>query len=304
MREVDSYFKMVFDFSPDPTAVIDESGQCVNANRNFIKVFGQNMESSFLRSSFRNFNIIKGGFEELLTTDSEIKVTTKDNSSTFCITSQSFYTAESQRLTVLHFKDISEIEREKSQLQQMAIIDDLTGVYNRRYFNTHFSSEINRFRRTKSDGFFSFFIADIDNFKIYNDTYGHSAGDEVLREVAQTIDKRFNRSSDAFFRLGGEEFGAIYISKNINEAVLWAERVRSDVEYLYIEHKGNSGGIVTLSIGLFSASAESLLSVTPDSIYNFADEALYSAKSCGRNRVALYREAELSISSNNIFNAI
>ena len=165
-------------------------------------------------------------------------------------------------------------------LEEMAIKDELTQLFNRRYFNEVFGKELNRARREGVP--FSFVMLDIDFFKQVNDTYGHLKGDEVLKRIADVLKQFFHRSSDAVFRLGGEEFGILtYLSGEALYAHL--EVLRKAIYDLNIENKNVPLGRVTISIGGVSIQPNTKWS--EGEIYAKADQALYRAKKAGRNRV-------------------
>lgn len=170
---------------------------------------------------------------------------------------------------------------DRKKVEELSITDPLTGVYNRRHFNTIFMQLLNRARRdTKT---FCFIMLDVDHFKQYNDTYGHQKGDEALVRISDVIKEHLKRADDHLFRLGGEEFGIICEGKNDTECVALADHIGKVVENLGIEHRHNSASPhVTVSLGLLclKPSEEDTL----ETIYLQADDLLYRAKENGRNR--------------------
>jgi diguanylate cyclase (GGDEF)-like protein len=128
---------------------------------------------------------------------------------------------------------------------------------------------------------YSIIVCDVDNFKLYNDTYGHQKGDNVLLTVANTM-KATIRKTDEVFRWGGEEFVIILPEQNSVTALKVAENVRSAVELLKIEHNKNEVGSVTISCGVCSNTAGH---ISWESVLKSADDALYMAKQSGRNCV-------------------
>jgi len=172
----------------------------------------------------------------------------------------------------------------KKQIEQLAVTDELTGLFNRREFNNCFPRELNHARRDNK--YFALLMMDVDFFKRYNDTYGHQEGDKVLQIVGQTMKKTFLRASDLIFRLGGEEFGVILTANNEQHLVAMARRLCKCLEALNIPHaKNTASDFVTASIGIKIISASN--HETPETIYRDADEALYKAKEHGRNRVEI-----------------
>ncbi|MEY4504432.1 MAG: hypothetical protein RL154_726 [Pseudomonadota bacterium] len=176
---------------------------------------------------------------------------------------------------------------DKKKIESLTIIDDLTKLYNRRYFNNVFLKELGSAKR--NENIFAFFMIDIDFFKQYNDEYGHKAGDDTLFIVAQGIANTLKRSGDLAFRLGGEEFGVIACFKAEDEPILLGELLRQAVYDLQIPHKGNNHNFVTISIGIESYNAKNYNNQDDlqTEIYSKADFALYRAKKLGRNRVLL-----------------
>ncbi len=177
---------------------------------------------------------------------------------------------------------------DKKKIEQLAITDALTGLYNRRHFNALLSQEL---RRTKRDGKnLTFMMFDVDHFKQYNDTYGHQKGDEVLALIGENLSKILRRPSDFVFRLGGEEFGILTENMDEDEAVQFANQYRRQLEELRVEHKGNSAGpYVTVSMGVMVIGPTD--QINEDAIFKKVDDALYEAKNRGRNRVVIAQMA-------------
>lgn len=168
------------------------------------------------------------------------------------------------------------------RIRELASRDDLTGVFNRRYLFDVLAKETNRCHR--ANGPFSVCILDIDFFKQVNDRFGHQAGDEVLRRVADSVSSRL-RNIDCFGRYGGEEFLLILPQTPMEGAAIKAERVRRQIEELRFSDIAPDVR-VTVSIGV----AEFLSDENVDATIQRADAALYQAKEQGRNRVVLGRE--------------
>ena len=187
---------------------------------------------------------------------------------------------------VLVMRDVSERKALEEQLAMMAHTDSLTGLANRRAFDEVLESE---WQRTLRDGSaISLLLLDLDNFKQFNDHYGHQAGDDCLRAVAAALRSRM-RGTDLAVRYGGEELAAILPLTGCGDAVEIAEQVRLAVARLCIPHSGNSEGafLVTASIGIATAVACKGGSVRmPETLLVSADGALYKAKAEGRNRIA------------------
>ncbi len=169
----------------------------------------------------------------------------------------------------------------KKFIEELSITDELTKLYNRRYFNTKIEEEINRAKR--ENNFISLFILDVDYFKQYNDYYGHQMGDIALEKVAQIFKNKVARASDFAFRLGGEEF-AILSNLEKEKAIEFAKMLKNEIENLQIEHKeSNISKYLTISIGIVSTKGQEILN--SDTLYKESDDNLYEAKRLGRNRV-------------------
>lgn len=165
-----------------------------------------------------------------------------------------------------------------SQTRYMSITDALTGLYNRRHFEENIEREFLRARRYNHN--LSFAIIDIDFFKKINDTYGHMAGDYVLKEVAYTILQCF-RKTDMVFRYGGEEFAVIITETSLENAVIPLERLRKSIQEQNFIYDGNNIKI-TISIGV-SEITEQIKTV--QELFETADKALFKSKQNGRNQI-------------------
>lgn len=167
-----------------------------------------------------------------------------------------------------------------SRTRHMSVTDALTGLYNRRHFEDNLEREF--LRAVRYDNNLSFAMIDIDFFKQVNDTYGHSAGDYVLKEVAYIISQTF-RKTDMVFRYGGEEFAIIITETPLSKAIVPLERLRKTVEennFVFNNQKID----VTVSIG---ASEVNRQTNTVHQLFDIADAALYKAKESGRNKVVI-----------------
>lgn len=168
------------------------------------------------------------------------------------------------------------------KLEELSITDQLTGLYNRRYFDKVFESELKRAKRNRVE--LTFIMIDIDCFKNFNDNFGHIGGDATLKKVAAKIQDCCRRSNDFAFRIGGEEFGVLATNIHSEKAVQLGEKLRTSIEHLKIEHKYNrASDYVTVSIGVFNKIPS--LDDTVNSFNKIADNRLYQAKASGRNRV-------------------
>jgi diguanylate cyclase (GGDEF)-like protein len=175
-----------------------------------------------------------------------------------------------------------ELENANRQLESLSVTDPLTGLYNRRHFDDVLERTFNRTKESEGDTL-AFSIFDIDHFKRYNDRYGHPQGDVVLQRIAEMLRQSMRRASDFVFRLGGEEFCVIFSVHDTDTALRTVENLRRKIEGLAIPHLGNPGNVVTASFGLTCVRVDS--KVDQHAVYVSADNALYEAKSTGRNRV-------------------
>jgi len=177
----------------------------------------------------------------------------------------------------------------KKRLEQLAIIDEVTNLYNRRYFNVTIENEIRRVSR--EGGTLSLVILDIDFFKNYNDTYGHPSGDKALLRISNVLKNKASRASDFAFRMGGEEFSLIFSGTSIDESLSYVKSILKEIENLQIVHESSvCKNIVTVSAGLIVLPSSEIKN--PKQLYKLADEALYEAKNKGRNQVVLSKESK------------
>ncbi len=170
--------------------------------------------------------------------------------------------------------------RQYSKIKQLAITDNLTSLYNRRYFMELLKNEVIRSGRAKKP--LSVALLDIDNFGNYNNTHGHPMGDRLLRELADILKSNI-RSIDTVGRYGGEEFIIVLPEANPDEAAIAGERIRKAVEEQYFEgEEEQPNGSVTISLGVATCINNSL---NHEELIKEADKALYKAKNAGKNKV-------------------
>jgi diguanylate cyclase (GGDEF)-like protein len=198
--------------------------------------------------------------------------------------------ASSERYCLIQVSDVTAAVQRENLLREQAValrsqtlLDDLTGVANRRHFDMAIDRETRRARRTGSP--LSLMMLDIDYFKAYNDHYGHQQGDACLEAVASALSTMQQRPADLFARYGGEEFAVILPDTPGDSAVMMANAMCRKVRDLRIPHQAarSDERIVTISIGVASTDGGKAGEVYE--LINAADRALYQAKACGRNRV-------------------
>lgn len=166
-------------------------------------------------------------------------------------------------------------------LEHASITDPLTQLYNRRHLDYLFHEQFEKAKAHRS--YFALFVLDLDFFKGYNDTYGHIAGDDALKKVADVLKESMRREADSAFRLGGEEFAGIVMADSQEKIQKSVERVRESIETLKIEHEKSSHEYLTASIGV--CIIHDFAKEDFDRMYKIADDALYKAKQEGRNCV-------------------
>ena len=176
----------------------------------------------------------------------------------------------------------AQLEESNRELHRLSSLDGLTGIANRRQFDKMLDQEWQRALRNCTE--LALIMIDIDFFKLFNDTYGHQAGDDCLKAVALTLDRIVHRPSDMVARYGGEEFAAILPETDIEGALRVAEKMRDTVARLNMRHDASKvSDKITLSIGVASMSPRG--NEDPDILLAAADDALYRAKHAGRNRI-------------------
>ncbi|MBS1144673.1 MAG: diguanylate cyclase [Proteobacteria bacterium] len=180
-------------------------------------------------------------------------------------------------------QEICEVHR---QLKEIAILDSLTGIPNRRHFDDTLVTEWKRCLR--NDIPLSIVLSDVDFFKQFNDIYGHQAGDSCLKAVASSLSESLFRVEDTVARYGGEEFVAILPGTDASGALAVAERMRQSARDLCIPHERGIDGRVSCSFGV--ASTLPSTEKGPQQLVRVADASLYAAKNAGRNRVALKQD--------------
>jgi diguanylate cyclase (GGDEF)-like protein len=169
-------------------------------------------------------------------------------------------------------------------VEKLSITDELSSLFNRRHFNNLFPQELARAEREQKS--IALILIDVDYFKPYNDNYGHQQGDKVLQLVAKVLQDSLRRAGDFAFRISGEEFCVVITVDHGEDAYKIAEKLRQAVEALKLEHSYNQvSPYVTVSIGIKIHQGSGAQAPEMDLIYRLADDALYSAKGNGRNRV-------------------
>ena len=174
-----------------------------------------------------------------------------------------------------------EIETSSAQLKEFSFKDEVTGLYNRRFFSIRLEEEVSRYRRFNHP--VAVVLLDLDGFKEINDELGHAAGDETLRGMAEILLK-YSRGINVICRYGGDEFAVLLVETSKGGARLYADRIRYVLPGFHFAH----GRRVTASFGIASLPED--VTPAPDALIRAADEALYAAKRAGKNRVSVYED--------------
>ena len=169
-------------------------------------------------------------------------------------------------------RNIREKQKLEEEIRRLSVTDDLTGLYNHRHFFNTLAAELTRATRQKHR--LALLMFDLDNFKEYNDIYGHLEGDRVLKKIGEIVLRCIRNNVDTGYRYGGDEFAIILIGVDLNKALDIAERLRGTIEKAEL-------GTITVSIGLAEYEGD----IDSETFVKAADDALYLAKSSGGNRV-------------------
>ncbi len=316
LSENEAHLRAIVDNAVDGIIVIDRNGTILTFNPAAEEIFGY-CEDEILNESIKKlmppmyaleFDIeqyINTARSKIIGKSQEVKGMRKNGEEFYLEVS----IAEVKTGTIRHFtgiiRDISKRKEQEQELIQakeiltenndqllgLSIRDGLTGLANRRYFDETLETEIKRAVRGKSS--LSLILFDIDHFKLYNDHYGHVEGDHCLIEVANVLSEIFKRDGDLVARYGGEEFAVILPLTNENIAIKFAEVIREKLAEVGLPHaKSPTASHVTVSLGI--ASCKPNEKTTAKELITQADEALYKAKTNGRNQVFSNRTLRLT----------
>ena len=191
--------------------------------------------------------------------------------------------AHRDRLAELVDEQTAELRAANRRLEELSRVDPLTGLANRRHFDETKDVEFRRAQRMGQP--LSVLMCDVDFFKRYNDAYGHAQGDRCLQQVAEALRDNFARAGEIVARMGGEEFAVLLPGMNIHFARVAAERLRQRMALLALPHRDSPvAPVLTLSIGLAEYDPATMDQF--DQLLHQADQALYRAKSQGRDRIS------------------
>ena len=292
-------FASAFMASPDPITITTlEDERYLEVNESFCRLMGYR-EAEIINQTTANINIwvneeIRHRLVESLKLtssirDLEIEFRTKYGKIRTMLISAELIKISEEDCILTVGKDISDrkqiqvaLEKANQKLHRLANSDGLTQVANRRYFDEILPTEWRRCMREKQP--LSLILCDVDYFKLYNDYYGHQMGDDCLIQVAKAMSSTVKRPADLVARYGGEEFIVILPNTDEKGAINVAESIQKKIKTLQILHfKSKISQYVTLSFGIATVIPE--LEMKPKNLIQIADEALYTAKKLGRNRI-------------------
>lgn len=227
-----------------------------------------------LEQSMSQFNTIKSSYDSLIKRleEKDKKLVEMNEKLEYLVTER---TKELQEVN-------KQLQYNVKLLEELSNTDPLTSLANRRSFDQVFEKELTRAKRQNYE--LSFLIIDVDNFKQYNDFYGHDKGDEVLRTVGKVLNRFSRRANDFSFRYGGEEFVYIGTFQDEEKTLKLAENIRQAIQNERIPHILAKEKFLTASIG---AVVSKSTTINSDEVFKEADENLYKSKNEGRNKVTI-----------------
>lgn len=289
LQKRECLLQAVSDASLTPTAIVKAcDGEVVFVNRKGAELYGKSVREVLGRRDYINFPDVeakKEMFSTLMRTgraaDTEIRVEIGGKDAFWALVSAAQIPYENEACLLFDFVDISKRKALEERLTTSAATDALTGVPNRAAFSDFARKEVARALRKRTS--FGILALDLDRFKNVNDTFGHAAGDAVLKTLAGTFVKAL-RPTDGFARLGGEEFAALLPETDTVTLTVVAERLRMAAEKTLIPLR-NTEIRVTVSIGAAVFNPDG--GETVEEVLARADKALYRSKEAGRNRVTM-----------------
>ncbi len=305
--ESEERYRMLIETSPDGICVkID--GTIIYANEQAAKIFGATHASGLIGksvnelitfSSPKELRLIHKQFqsERIESIKRENRYLRLDGTIIELALSSSIVKYDGKAAVMVVFREITKqkiaernLQLANLKLQKLSLLDGLTGIGNRRFFDEQY--EIKWKEAYQNQSLLSIIIIDIDYFKAYNDSYGHLEGDNCLKKVAVTIEKCLQRYGDLIARYGGEEFIGILSETEGQGAWEKAECIRKEIENLQVlNEKSQINNYLTVSIGVVSMIPKSKNNKME--LIDYADTALYKAKLYGRNRVNFYEEDKI-----------
>lgn len=287
----------------DAYALIDSSGKVIKSNQLLSVLLGKTTKHILKVESLDNLLQLKLSEKVIRTEDlfeykqpsriDEVRGDTEDRENLNLILSVYPFLKKDQLLGLfLLIRDVTAetaLQGKYKIKATQSITDNLTGLYNRHYFDQYLPSILNQLEKAEDDFSMSLLMADIDYFKKINDTYGHQAGDYILEGVSNLL-KENCRKTDILCRYGGEEFLIIFPGAKLKDAKLGAEKLRRAVRDFKFVH--NHKDIpVTISVGIAEISVGK---EDADAAIARADAALYHSKETGRDRVSVHQDGKIS----------
>jgi diguanylate cyclase (GGDEF)-like protein len=301
MTESYEFLKLVLDTIPEHIVVIDTKGNILFVNRGW-NAFG-NTNKCLIEGDWKGVNYLKvcdesakagddfglkaaSGIREVINDEKaefyfEYPCHSPDEKRWFMMRVRPFSLQDSPCLVISH-QNITERILAEEEVLNMSRIDALTNIPNRRYFDEFLSNEWNRSARLGMP--VSLALIDADHFKQLNDTYGHQAGDDCLKEIGNTLDKFAQRPSDLCARYGGEEFAVIYGGTSLEVSLQLISRLHDEIRSLEIPNE-NAPTLPTLTASIGLATMFPDRSNQPADLIAAADKLVYAAKENGRNQI-------------------
>jgi diguanylate cyclase (GGDEF)-like protein/PAS domain S-box-containing protein len=292
LAESEKRFRSLFEDSMDTILIAGKDGhlQMLNpAGKRLFQLSAQDVKTSNFNDFFCDSGVARNLLEKLSTNgavrDFGAQLQNSNGKEMDCLITLTSKTDKNGRFVSYEgiIRDVTPYKKMEEELRRLATTDSLTGVNNRRYFINLAEKELKRCRRYGHTS--SLLMFDIDNFKRINDTYGHAAGDQVLKRFSSLCLGEI-RECDIFGRLGGEEFAIILIETDLSSAKIVAERIREVLEF-HVMNVNDSELRITASIGISEfqpADEPRALQIMMER----ADKALYDAKSNGKNQVSVW----------------
>ncbi len=277
-------YKQVFENIEEGVVVLDDNDQIINYNKAAVNIFEDLEEvkkGRLITVQFKDYPIILNDDEQ----EGIIEIKRKMKINKYRLKKTKVYNKKIQFAgKILVFNDITKEQKALKVLEKYATVDELTGLYNRRYFLEYCEEYIKNAKRYSNNA--SFILMDIDYFKRINDTYGHQAGDSVLKEIAYLCCESI-RNNDIIGRYGGEEFAILLPDTKIQDAFKLTERLRKNIKQKKIKATDDSIVLLTASFGLYELNTETDEKLSE--VFMKADRALYQAKEKGRDKIVVYK---------------
>ncbi len=283
LEKKERFQKHLVESIPNPLFILNEKGEFVGVNNSFMEFFGCREKGLCKTADDPGIKLVNDKSVEYLkgidnTNPKEFNIADSEGKLRYVeLYNSIFYDSHKRVIGVVGVLfDVTRSRVIEMELKEISIRDELTGLYNRRYFNEVLPKEMERAKRYSDK--LSLIMYDLDRFKKINDTFGHTIGDYVLKEVSKIVSERI-RKVDYVFRVGGEEFIILLVETDRKDAYQVAEKIRKAIA----KHDFNYVGKITISLGVTSLRQTDNF----DSIVKRVDSALYESKNKGRNRTTV-----------------